>query len=57
MEILLGLLFIYCIAKLGKYALHEGIRIEEQKKFMKDMKNFDEKCYSQKKWETQTKIT
>ena len=51
MEILLGLLFIYCIAKLGKYALHEGIRIEEQKKFMKDMENFDEKCYCQKKWE------
>ena len=48
MEILLGLLFIYCIAKLGKYALHEGIRIEEQKKFMKDMKNFDEKCIVRK---------
>ena len=43
MEILLGLLFIYCIVKLGKYALHEGLRIEEQKKFMKNLENHGKK--------------
>tara|TARA_R110002033_G_scaffold147427_2_gene184691 strand:+ start:150 stop:290 length:141 start_codon:yes stop_codon:yes gene_type:complete len=26
---------------LGKYAIREGQRIEQQKKFMKDMENFD----------------
>ncbi len=28
---------------LGKYAIQEGVRIEKQKKFMKDMENFDKK--------------
>ena len=28
---------------LGRYALSEGQRIENQKKFMKNMKNFDTK--------------
>ena len=36
---------------LGRYAIAEGHRIERQKKFMKDMENFDKKCYCQKRWE------
>ena len=28
---------------LGRYALAEGHRIEKQKKFMKDMENFDKR--------------
>ena len=28
---------------LGRYALAEGHRIEQQKKFMKNMKNFDKR--------------
>tara|TARA_R100000988_G_scaffold100856_1_gene72322 strand:- start:640 stop:789 length:150 start_codon:yes stop_codon:yes gene_type:complete len=26
---------------LGRYAIEEGVRVEQQKKFMKDMENFD----------------
>jgi|TARA_R110000824_G_scaffold304517_1_gene492327 hypothetical protein len=28
---------------LGKYAIAEGQRVEQQKKFMKNMKNFDKR--------------
>ena len=28
---------------LGKYAITEGQRVEQQKKFMKNMKNFDKR--------------
>jgi|TARA_R110001583_G_scaffold95549_1_gene239371 hypothetical protein len=28
---------------LGRYAIAEGHRVEKQKKFMKDMENFDKK--------------
>ena len=28
---------------LGKYAISEGHRVEQQKKFMKDMENFDKR--------------
>ena len=30
-------------ALLGRYALAEGLRVEQQKKFMKNMNNFDKK--------------
>ncbi len=33
---------------LGRYAIEEGIRIERQKKFMKDMENFDKKKKTKK---------
>tara|TARA_R100001443_G_scaffold114545_1_gene130707 strand:+ start:438 stop:623 length:186 start_codon:yes stop_codon:yes gene_type:complete len=32
---------IVAIYYLGKYAIEEGVRVEEQKKFMKDMENYD----------------
>ncbi len=28
---------------LGKYAIQEGHRVEKQKRFMKDMENFDKR--------------
>ena len=37
------LIVIVATALLGKYAITEGHRIEQQKKFMKNMKNFDTK--------------
>ena len=51
METVIFIAVIVATYYLGRYAIREGHRIEEQKKFMKDMKNFDEKCYCQKKWE------
>ena len=33
--VILGIYF------LGKYAIEEGVRVERQKKFMKDMNEFD----------------
>ena len=35
MAVILGIYF------LGKYAIEEGIRVERQKKFMKNMNEFD----------------
>ena len=32
---------IVAIYYLGKYAIEEGVRVEEQQKFMKDMENYD----------------
>jgi Sec-independent protein translocase protein TatA len=37
------ILVIIGIVLLGRYALKEGIRIEKQKKFIKNMKNYDNK--------------
>jgi hypothetical protein len=37
------ILIVLAVYFLGKYALQEGVRIEQQKKFMKDMENFDKK--------------
>ena len=37
------ILIVLVVYFLGKYALQEGVRIEQQKKFMKDMDNFDKK--------------
>ena len=34
---------IVVIFYLGRYAIREGHRIEEQKEFLKDMENFDNK--------------
>ena len=35
------LIVIVATALLGKYAITEGHRIEQQKKFMRNMNNFD----------------
>ena len=43
MGILILLAVIAAIVLLGRYALAEGHRIEAQKKFMKNMNNFDTK--------------
>jgi len=43
MGILILLAVIGAIVLLGRYALAEGHRIEAQKKFMKNMNNFDTK--------------
>ena len=37
------LIVIVAIALLGRYAIAEGQRVESQKKFMKNMKEFDKK--------------
>ena len=37
------ILIVLVVYFLGKYALQEGVRIEQQKKFMNDMENFDKK--------------
>ena len=42
------ILVIVGIYYLGKYAIEEGERIERQKKFMKDMENFDKKKKTKK---------
>ena len=34
---------------LGRYAIAEGHRVEKQKKFMKDMENFDSSKFKLKK--------
>jgi len=37
------LIIIVILYLLGKYAITEGQRIEQQKKFMRDMENFDKR--------------
>jgi len=37
------LIVIFVTFLLGKHAIREGYRIEKQKKFMKDMENFDKR--------------
>ena len=39
------IIFMYLI---GKYAIEEGERVERQKKFMKDLEEFDNKNYKSK---------
>jgi len=39
--ILMGVIMITVL--LGRYALSEGRRVEQQKKFMKNLKNFDKR--------------
>ena len=41
MEIIILIAVIGITFLLGRYALAEGQRIERQKKFMRDMENFD----------------
>ncbi len=43
MGIITLLAIILAVVLLGRYALSEGQRIENQKKFMKNMENFDKK--------------
>jgi hypothetical protein len=40
-EILIVAIILFLIFRLGKYALEEGVRIEEQKKFEKDLKAWE----------------
>ena len=37
------LIVIFVTYLLGKYAIQEGHRVEQNKKFMKDMENYDKK--------------
>ena len=37
------LIVIFVTYLLGKYAIQEGYRVEQHKKFMKDMENHDKK--------------
>jgi len=37
------LVVIISIGLLGRYAIAEGQRVERQKRFMKDMENFDKR--------------
>ena len=43
MSILILILVILVIGLLGRYAIQEGVRIEQQKKFKKDLDNWDKK--------------
>jgi len=43
MWVLILLTVIGITTLLGRYAIAEGQRVERQKKFMKDMENFDKK--------------
>ncbi len=43
MEILIVICIIWVTYLLGRYAIQEGQRIESQKKFMKNMDNYDKK--------------
>tara|TARA_Y100001938_G_C7932836_1_gene350231 strand:- start:27 stop:170 length:144 start_codon:yes stop_codon:yes gene_type:complete len=43
MEIIIGIVVLVLIFRLGKYCIEEGVRVERQKKFMEDVKNWDKK--------------
>ena len=43
MTTLILIAVILAIYFLGKYAIEEGVRVERQKKFMEDMKKWDNK--------------
>tara|TARA_R110002124_G_scaffold159513_1_gene326741 strand:- start:404 stop:556 length:153 start_codon:yes stop_codon:yes gene_type:complete len=43
MGVVVIILVMVCIVMLGRYAISEGQRIESQKKFMKNMDEFDSK--------------
>ena len=43
MSILILILVILVIGLLGRYAIQEGVRIEEQEKFKRDLDNWDKK--------------
>ena len=43
MSILIIILVILVIGFLGRYAIQEGLRIEQQKKFKKNLDNWDKK--------------
>ena len=42
-EILIVAVILFLIFQLGKYALEEGVRIEQQKKFEKDLKDWEKR--------------
>ena len=43
METFIFIVVIVAVYYLGKYAIQEGHRVEKQKRFMKDMENFDKR--------------
>ena len=43
MNTIIFIVVIVAIVLLGRYAIAEGQRIESQKKFMRNMNNFDKK--------------
>jgi Flp pilus assembly protein TadB len=43
MEVIIAIVVLILLARLGRWAIEEGIRKERQKKFMRDMENFDKK--------------
>ena len=48
MDFLIAIGIITFMYLLGKYAIEEGERVERQKKFMKDLEEFDNKNYKSK---------
>ena len=50
MTTLILIAVILAIYFLGKYAIEEGERIERQKRFMKDMEDFDKYKKRKMKW-------
>ena len=43
MEIIIAIVVLILLARLGRWALEEAVRSEQQKKFMEDMKKWDNK--------------
>jgi len=43
MAIIIGIIVLVLIIRLGRYCIEEGVRVERQKKFMEDMKKWDNK--------------
>jgi len=43
MEIIIAIVVLILLARLGRWAIEEGVRSEQQKKFMEDMKKWDNK--------------
>jgi len=42
-EVIIGLIVLLITFLLGKYALEQGRRVEEHKKFLKNLKDYDNK--------------
>ena len=43
MEIIIAVVVLILLARLGRWAIEEGVRSERQKQFMEDMKKWDDK--------------
>ena len=43
MEIIIAVVVLILLARLGRWAIEEGVRSERQKQFMEDMKKWDNK--------------